>query len=143
MSRVEWWISLYVAVLCFLSYRLTLEVKYLKEDGVTIRNAPWSVLQPAVSMWQRPRRAVSAHNITSSEIESPAVSSPKLSSQAAAPLGLHLHGDNGTCSCKVSKHSELLLATRRASSVPYGPTLLPSANCRSRFCLQCAAGGKQ
>jgi hypothetical protein len=108
MSRTEWWISLYVALLCFLSYRLTLEVKYLKEDGMTIRNAPWSVLQPAVSMWQRPRRAAGAHS--SHSIATTGITgSEELSSPATAPPGLHLHDDNGTCSCKVCRSSDISL----------------------------------
>jgi hypothetical protein len=103
MSRSEWWISLYVALLCFFSYRLTLEVKYLKEDGVTIRNAPWSVLQPALSMWQRPRRGASAHSNHSIAADTSVVGSDELPSPATSPLGLHLHADNGTCSCKVCR----------------------------------------
>lgn len=100
MTRTEWWISMYVAVLCLLTYRLTLEVKYLKEDGVTIRNAPWSVLQPAVSLWQRPRRDAAPHIKCNRTPEFEAADSAQLS-PAAAPAVPHVHDDNGTCSCKV------------------------------------------
>ncbi len=91
MSGREWFISLYVVFLCFATYKLTLEVKYLREDGVTLRNAPWRVLQPAVNLWQRPRAAKAQQNVTG-DAEAPAVLP-----QSAAP-----GADSDTCSCKVS-----------------------------------------
>ncbi len=104
MSRTGWCISAYVLLLCVLTYKLTLEVKYLKEDGVTIRNAPWSVLQPAVSLWQRPRRSV-AREASAAHIVARGLQATQTGAAIAAPQAKP-PADNQTCSCKVGQQGE-------------------------------------